>query len=184
MSNPLKDEGLFGVCWQTKVERKRVGTRLMVPKVGFVESSWLEFGWNLFTEGGIPDRDFWVPELNARDESKTEPPSHARSLQWLKYIARKAVDQCHTLDKKDAVHCAMQINKLTMHSRRVTLLDAAVHAGRSTEEIGLQANWKNPGPMVLKYTRNRSSVPAQMVKQLVQELVQDFQPASADEEAI
>ena len=27
---------------------------------------------------------------------------------------------------------------------------------RSTEEIGLQANWKNPGPLVLKYTRNRT----------------------------
>lgn len=27
----MKDEGLFGVSWQTKVERKRVGTRLVAP---------------------------------------------------------------------------------------------------------------------------------------------------------
>ena len=47
------------------------------------------------------------------------------------------------------------------------MLDAAVHAGRSTEEIGLQANWKNPGPLVFKYTRNRSAIPAKMVQQLV-----------------
>ena len=58
------------------------------------------------------------------------------------------------------------LSSLTAHSARVTLLDAAVHAGRSTEEIGLQANWNNPGPLVLKYTRNRTSVPAQMVRQL------------------
>ena len=59
------------------------------------------------------------------------------------------------------------VNNLTAHSARVTMLDAAVHAGRSTEEIGLQANWKNPGPLVFKYTRNRSAIPAKMVQQLV-----------------
>ena len=31
----FKDEGLFGVAWQTKVERKRVGTRFVVPRIGF-----------------------------------------------------------------------------------------------------------------------------------------------------
>ena len=38
----MKDEGLFGVAWQTKVDRKRVGTRFVVPKVGFSQSGWLE----------------------------------------------------------------------------------------------------------------------------------------------
>lgn len=73
---------------------------------------------------------------------------------------------------------------LTAHSCRVTMLDAAVHAGRWTEEIGLQANWKNPGPLVLKYTRNRSSVPATMVKQLVHELVQEEHPALEDADTV
>ncbi len=73
---------------------------------------------------------------------------------------------------------------LTAHSCRVTLLDAAVHAGRSTEEIGLQANWKNPGPLVLKYTRNRSSVPATTIKQLVRELVQEQHPTVEDEHTL
>lgn len=71
--------------------------------------------------------------------------------------------------------------KLSAHSCRVTLLDAAVHAGRSTEEIGLQANWKDPGPLVLKYTRNRSSVPATMIKQLVRDLTQENHPVVEDE---
>ena len=180
----MKEEGLSGVCWQTKVDRKRVGTRFIVPKIGFAESSWLEYGWDLFSKDGLPDRDYWVPELNARDEFKRESPTHSRSLQWLKYIARKAVDSCALLENDEKVSCARKVNTFTLHSCRVTLLDAAVHARRSTEEIGLQANWKNPGPMVLKYTRNRSSVPAQMVKSLVQGLVQEYQPESADDEAI
>ena len=88
------------------------------------------------------------------------------------------------LTKPQQVRHAIEINKLTMHSCRVTLLDAAVHAGRTTEEIGLQANWKNPGPLVLKYTRNRSAVPALMVKQLVRDLVQGERPVQEDDDTI
>eukprot|EP00434_Breviolum_minutum_P002120 symbB.v1.2.001872.t1/scaffold79.1/size344139/3 len=101
----MKDEGMFGIAWQTKVDRRRRGTRSVQ----------------------------WMRCLAARDEDLDT---------WTKVVASEA------------------LQSLTAHSCRVTLLDAAVHAGRSTEEIGLQANWKNPGPLVLKYTRDRSSVPA------------------------
>ena len=180
----MRDEGLFGVAWQTKVERKRVGTRFVVPKVGFRQSAWLETGWALFKDFQSFDRDYWVPELNARDEFKNEPPSYPRSLQWLKYLSRRAIDGADWLRQEEQVSCARVINNLTIHSCRVTLLDAAVHAGRSTEEIGLQANWKDPGPMVLKYTRNRSAVPAVMVRQLVHDLVQSAHPVQEDAETL
>jgi hypothetical protein len=52
------------------------------------------------------------------------------------------------------------------------------------EEIGLQANWKNPGPLVLKYTRNRTSVPAQMVRQLVKDMVDQEHPFEAPADAV
>lgn len=74
----LQDQGLFGVAWQTKVERKRVGTRFVVPKVGFRHSEWLEVGWELFQSTQPCDRDYWIPELNARDEFKFGPPTYAR----------------------------------------------------------------------------------------------------------
>lgn len=59
-----------------------------------------------------------------------------------------------------------------------------MHAGRSTEEIGLQANWKDPGPLVLKYTRNRTAVPAVMVRQLVHDMVQSSHPVQEDEDTM
>ena len=181
----MRDEGLFGVAWQTKVERKRVGTRFVVPKVGFRRSEWLETGWTLFKESRfMADRDYWIPELNARDEFKNEPPTYPRSLQWMKYLSRRAIDQAHWLSSEEQVQCARVINTLTIHSCRVTLLDAAVHAGRTTEEIGLQANWKDPGPMVLKYTRNRTAVPAIMVRQLVHDLVQNEHPVQEDADTL
>ncbi|CAL1128101.1 unnamed protein product [Cladocopium goreaui] len=77
-----------------------------------------------------------------------------------------------------------KLHGITAHSARVTLLDAAVHAGRSTEEIGLQANWKNPGPLVLKYTRNRTSLPAQMVQQLVKDMVDHSHPFEVPLDAV
>ena len=180
----LADEGLFGVAWQTKVERKKVGTRFVVPKVGFRDASWLETGWALFQSHLETDRDFWMPELNTQQTFRMEPPSFTRSLQWMKFLSRKAVDGSSHLGKTTQSRCATSISKFTMHSCRVTLLDAAVHAGRTTEEIGLQANWKNPEPLVLKYTRNRSSVPALMVKQLVKDLVQESHPGQEDSETL
>ena len=178
----LQDEGLFGIAWQTKVDRKRKGTKFAVPRVGFSSAVWLQEGWNLLQKEDL-DRDFWVEELNSRESFKQAPPTYQRSVQWLKVLAREALDhEVPDHSSQEWRDCAKLINSLTAHSARVTLLDAAVHAGRSTEEIGLQANWKNPGPMVLKYTRNRSTVPAQMVSQLVQDLVSQRHPvADADD---
>ena len=51
------DQGLFGVAWQTKVERRRRGTKFVVPRVGFKESNWLEIGFELLCEGDL-DRDY------------------------------------------------------------------------------------------------------------------------------
>ena len=180
----MKEEGLFGIAWQTKVERKRAGTRFMVPRVGFHTDCWLGVGWELFTKHENLDRDYWVRELNTRSSWLDRPPTHQRSVQWFRVFAHQATILNSTIPKEERRVLIEQLKGVTAHSCRVTLLDAAVHAGRSTEEIGLQANWKNPGPMVLKYTRNRSSVPATMIKQLVRDLVQESHPAKEDEDTI
>lgn len=175
----MKDEGLFGVAWQTKVERKRAGTRFMVPMVGFRRNDWLQQGWDLFCATDR-DRDYWMHELNTRSTFLERHPTYSRTVQWLKWFSHQVTALDPSLSEDSKADLLNQLKDLTAHSCRVTLLDAAVHARRSTEEIGLQANWKNPGPLVLKYTRNRSSVPATMVKQLVQELVQESHPAVED----
>ena len=180
----MKEEGLFGVAWQTKVDRKRMGTRFMVPKVGFRQAVWLEIGWAAFKRLLPRDRDFWIPELNTVAQFKDHPPTYQRSVQWFKYFARQASDRRPELDASEKHQDAVAISAVTAHSCRVTLLDAAVHAGRSAQEIGLQANWKDPGPLVLKYTRNRTQVPARMIKNLVQELVASDHPAQESDDVL
>ncbi|CAE7390539.1 unnamed protein product [Symbiodinium necroappetens] len=75
-----------------------------------------------------------------------------------------------------------KVTAFTWHSARVTMLDQAVHCKRTEQEIGVQANWKNPGPLVLKYTRSRSSLPALMIKDLVSEVSKEYEPECARED--
>ena len=179
----LNEKGMFGVACQTKVERKRRGTKFCVPHVGFSGSDWLRAGWEMLQKEDL-NRDFWIRELNTRDMFLEAPPTYARCLLWLKFLCRHSVNQFHQGEPGEYKELCLLINKSTAHSARVTLLDAAVHAGRSTEEIGLQANWKNPGPLVLKYTRNRSDVPARMVQKLVQEMLVNEHPVEADDDTV
>ncbi|CAL1136344.1 unnamed protein product [Cladocopium goreaui] len=159
----LTDEGLFGVAWQTKVERKRRGTKFVVPMSASLtlDGCLLSF-----------DRDYWMRDLNTRDAFRDVAAAYQRSVQWLRQGEEQAIKLAES-----------KLHGLR-RSARVTLLDAAVHAGRSTEEIGLQANWKNPDPLLLKYTRNRTSVPAQMVQQLVKDMVDHSHPFEVPADAV
>ena len=42
----MKDEALYGVVWQTKVERQKKGTRFAVAKVSVTGEEWMEDGWS------------------------------------------------------------------------------------------------------------------------------------------
>ena len=177
----LNEEGMFGVAWQTKVERKRRGTKFVAPHVSFSGVDWLRAGWQLLMQEDL-ERDFWIRNLNTREQFQAAPANYQRSVQWLKFLGRYAVEHYHEEAHEEFKELGAVVNKLTAHSARVTMLDAAVHAGRSSEEIGLQANWKNPGPLVLKYTRNRSAIPAKMVQQLVQDMLVHQHPQVSSEE--
>ncbi|CAL1152073.1 unnamed protein product [Cladocopium goreaui] len=179
----LNEESMFGVAWQTKVERKRRGTKFVVPHVGFSGSDWLRAGWQLLqNEHFALARDYWMRDLNSREAFRNGPAQYQRSVQWLRFFGRYALNHYHQGEEVEFKELAAVVNTLTAHSARVTMLDAAVHAGRSTEEIGLQANWKNPGPLVLKYTRNRSAIPAKMVQQLVKDMLTQEHPVEVSDD--
>lgn len=79
----MSEEGLFGVAWQTKVERKRRGTKVRGPSRE-VQSFRL-------ARGGLealPAREGpRVRDLNTRDEFRASP------LQWLKFFAEYSLNQ-------------------------------------------------------------------------------------------
>ena len=48
LSLQMNQDALLGVVWQTKVERKKRGTRFAVPACSMSDHAWLEEGWKIF----------------------------------------------------------------------------------------------------------------------------------------
>ena len=62
----LNEDGLSGIVWQTKVERRRRGTRFAVPLASLSGSDWLSEGWTVFQQFK-QDRDFFLWNLASED---------------------------------------------------------------------------------------------------------------------
>ena len=164
--------------WQTKVEWKRKGTRFAVPFCSVSGVPWLEQGWRVFQEF-IDDRDFFLWDLSSETKFDRVPVSYPRSAMWLQFFLRQALEVAHrdrvlTDDQIDTV--GPLCDEVTWHSMRVTLLDAAVHSKTDDKLIALQANWKDPSQLVLKYARQRKQLSVQMVKDLALQLREQWKP--------
>ncbi|CAK9011987.1 Ubiquitin carboxyl-terminal hydrolase 8 [Durusdinium trenchii] len=149
----LTRDALVGLVWQTKVERRRKGTRFAVPMCSLGGVTWLEEGWHVF-QRFKNDRDFFIWDL----------------------VNEGQFDVDHAVEFDDADVVRAQCARVTCHSLRVTLLDAAVHAGADDKVIGLQANWKDPSQLVLKYARSRKELSVRMVQDLATVIRESWTP--------
>ena len=57
----MKDEGLHGIVWLTKLERQKRGTRFAAAKVSMSGEGWMEDSWSAATFMRN-DRDFFMKE--------------------------------------------------------------------------------------------------------------------------
>ena len=174
----LTRDALVGLVWQTKVERRRKGTRFAVPMCSLGGVTWLEEGWHVF-QRFKNDRDFFIWDLVDEGQFDVVPISSERGLPWLRYFLDQAVTialEDHAVEFDDADVVRAQCARVTCHSLRVTLLDAAVHAGADDKVIGLQANWKDPSQLVLKYARSRKELSVRMVQDLATVIRESWTP--------
>ena len=81
----MTQDALLGMVWQTKVERKKRGTRFAVPSCSISDTAWLEIGWKAFQDF-IQDRDFFIWDLQDEKTFGPAPITYARSLGWLKHF--------------------------------------------------------------------------------------------------
>ena len=174
----LQNDALYGMIWQTKVERKRRGTRFAVPKCSVSGVDWFQIGWAAF-QPFRDDRDFFIWDLKTESEFDRVPVTYTRSMAWMKYMFNKAVEvgiKYKVIEEKDREDYVTEIQGITWHSMRVTMLAAAVEAGVDDKAIGMQANWKDPGPLVLKYARKRKDLSVGMVRNLAAQLRERWTP--------
>jgi hypothetical protein len=86
------------------------------------------------------------------------------------------------IDSQEQTELQMELAMLTGHSFRVTFLDAATHAGFGPNETMLQANWSSSA-MPLKYTRDRRTIPMNMIKDVARSMRQGWCPGQLVESA-
>ena len=180
---------LFGVCWQTKVDRKRRGSRFAVPQIGLSPvvaggKAWLQLFLDLSADLAPTVRDFWMYEIDVNRLGQlslsSKVASYLRCHKILKYLILTAIDEalwegCELVTAKKEAALRAFVPEVTMHSCKVTMIDAAVHAGEDPLPISIQAHHANTD-LVIKYTRNRSEVPLQMVNRLSQAFRESWVP--------
>ena len=131
------------------------------------------------------ERDFWMFEVESWEKVATTEITYHRGLRILHGLCAMATKRF--VDPQHRADLAVKIPTLTWHSCRVTLLSAAVHAGVDALPISMQANHANTD-LIVKYTRDRCTLPLKMVGQLLQDLRSSWQPTgstalvAADEE--
>ena len=138
----LERDALYGLIWQTKVERKRRGTRVAVPKCSVSGADWFSIGWTAF-QPFRDDRDFFIWDLKTEKEFDRVPITYTRSMAWMKFLFTRALGLAI---KTKCIHDGHQekfekeIQSITWRSMRVTMLSAAVEAGVDDKAIGLQGS--------------------------------------------
>ena len=90
----LERDALYGLIWQTKVERKRRGTRFAVPKCSVSGADWFSIGWTAF-QPFRDDRDFLIWDLKTEKEFDRVPITYTRSMAWMKFLFTRARGPCH-----------------------------------------------------------------------------------------
>ena len=155
----FQDEILCGLCWQTKVERKRRGTKFAVASVGVLSLEevlvyapharpWLSSFWDLLQEVAPGSRDFWMYEVNDLHLLGDGPITYQRSLKVLRSLLLLAVSEVVKLEAIKGVDfekLKVLIEEITWHSAKVTMISASVHAGEDAVTVSIQAHHKGTG---------------------------------------
>ena len=124
-----------------------------MARTGLQNADWLDVWFELLVASFTEPRDFWLCEPSDDSTFSNGPVSYSRGLKWVKFQLKEAVDWAQgdtLLSEINAQVLRTIIEKVTWHSFRVTLLNWALHKGKTSEAIALQANWSEPGPLVLK----------------------------------
>ena len=180
---------LCGLCWQTKVDRKRRGTKFAVASIGVLSLEevlavapharpWLTSFWELIQEVAPGSRDFWMFELNDLHSLGDGPITYQRSLKVLRSLLLLAVSEVVKLEAIKGVDfekLKVLIEEITWHSAKVTMISASVHAGEDAVTVSIQAHHKGTG-LVEKYTRSRTAISLQMIQRVTKQIREDWRP--------
>ena len=129
--------------------------------------------FSFFFQPYLGDRDFFIWELEDEKKFAPTPVTYSRSMSWLKHFMLLALGECvrnNMITVNEVPELEKSVQEITWHSMRVTMLAEAVKANVDDKVVGLQANWKDPSQLVLKYARQRKELSVAMVKDMTTKL--------------
>ena len=185
----FQEDVLCGLCWQTKVDRKRRGTKFAVASIGVLSLEevlavapharpWLTSLWELLQEVASGSTDFWMFELNDLHSLGDGPITYQRSLKVLRSLLLLAVSEVVKLEAIKGVDfekLKALINDITWHSAKVTMISASVHAGENPVTVSIQAHHKDTG-LVEQYTRSRFAISLQVIQGVTTQIRDEWRP--------
>lgn len=170
---------LFG--WQTKVERKRRGTRYAVCNLSVFGVEWLVPGfalWQATAPAEYMHGDFWLPGDDGNKLLWDRPAEYGSFAAALRTTLKEACRLNRAkLDRFKVAQVAAEVEAVTPHSLKVTIVDAMAHHGAPDRVLMLQGNWQD-GRMPAKYLRDRKSVPLSYVPALANDMKKGWRPAA------
>ena len=96
----LRPEGLQARAWQTKTDRLRKGTLLIIARASFSGQDWIGRGyqvWRKSAPAGYMEHDFFPFNTNGVWADFTEPLSYSAFVNNLRTFARLATSPCDAL---------------------------------------------------------------------------------------
>ena len=150
----LRPEGLQCRAWQTKTDRPRRNTQLVVCRASLGGFEWLRYGfecWKSHTPAAYHLEDFFLFESDGDKADFGRPITYAAFADNLRSILHLAVS---TFASDEVRSLLDVISTVTAHSMRCTITSAMAHHSFEHKSIQIQGQWKDSS-MVEKYTRDR-----------------------------
>ena len=163
---------LYGVCWQTKVERRKRGTKFAAPAVSISGKNWFEGAWEVFQHTGSSERDFMLGRISDWETMEDTPIKYNHFVNSMQVMIQEAWSNFQDLTWGNP---ALDPADFAGHSARVTMIDLGSHNEESQIAQMVQANWSSP-EMPLAYSRNTKSIAINMIYGLVQKAKKGWVP--------
>ena len=175
-----EDHAIFMTAWQTKVDRKRRGTKFAVPRVGLTPTDWLDIGMRTYskvTSEPMLRADFWLAAGTVDTVQEGAPMDYNGFALLLKSLGALVLE-ANPAGMSDSVMANVResLEHVTCHSPRVTMVDLMAHAGADGQVLKLQGNWTCDA-MPAKYILDRKAIPVHFISQLMADMRSSFQPS-------
>ena len=179
----MRNFGLAMKAWQTKVERLRRGTRIVVGDVSISDTPWLSAGFELWTSYCPPAYmigDFFLFSHETITPAFMTPSTYQNFVANLRWSIGVVVAEGSLAEaiKKELLPT---IPGITAHSLRCTVPSEMIHRSETAEKVQVQGRWKSSA-IVNKYIRNKPDLTTHSIAGIIKRIRKEWSEEDLEED--